>query len=213
MLNLKKALAKKLLAIEAVKLRDQDHLFTWTSGIKSPIYCDNRLTISYPEIRDMIAEGLKELIINDFPEVDIVAATATAGIPHGAWVADRLNKPMVYVRSKTKKHGRENKIEGHFTEGQTVVLIEDLISTGKSSLEAVEALRDSGLIVKKVYAIFTYDFDLMKENFKEQNVAYETLLTYDEMLALAVETDYIDEETKEILSKWSKNPKIFTDSV
>lgn len=212
MLNLKKELAKKLLEIEAVKLRDQDHLFTWTSGIKSPIYCDNRLTISYPEIRKMIASGLKDLILKDFPEVDIVAATATAGIPHGAWVADQLDKPMVYVRSKTKKHGRENKIEGDFKKGDTAVLIEDLISTGKSSLEAVEALRDSGIIVKKVYAIFTYDFDLMKENFNAQNINYETLLTYGDILELAVETNYINEQTKEILSKWSKNPKIFTDS-
>ncbi|MGM0378895.1 MAG: orotate phosphoribosyltransferase [Bacillota bacterium] len=207
---MKTKLAKKLLEIEALKLRGKDNLFTWVSGIKSPIYCDNRLTISYPEIRDLIASELSKKIKKQYPDVDIIAATATAGIPHGAWIAQKLNKPMVYIRSKKKKHGTGNQIEGKFKKGQTTVLIEDLISTGKSSLEAVDALREAGLEVKKVFGIFNYDFDLMKNNFKDKNSSYETLLDYPFLLKVASENDYITKDQRKILEKWSKDPKIFT---
>jgi len=211
MIQMKRALAKALLDIEAVKLRGTDDLFTWVSGIRSPIYCDNRLTISYPKIRKMIAEAIAKRIKEEYPEVDIIAATATAGIPHGAWIADLLEKPLIYVRGSNKKHGRKNKIEGHFEKGKSVVLIEDLISTGKSSLEAVEALVESGLVVEKVYGIFNYNFDSMKEKFEAAEMIFETLIDYELMLQVAVEENYLSEKDEKLLQKWSKNPRIFTD--
>ncbi|MEA1975172.1 MAG: orotate phosphoribosyltransferase, partial [Bacillota bacterium] len=173
---MKRKLAKALLEIEAIKLRGIDDLFTWVSGIKSPIYCDNRLTISYPKIRDLIATEIAKKINSEYPDVDIIAATATAGIPHGAWIAQKLNKPMIYVRGEKKKHGRGNQIEGYYESDNTVVLIEDLISTGKSSLEAVDALNEAGLDTKKVYGIFNYNFESMNEKFKENNMKFETLI-------------------------------------
>jgi len=191
---MKKELANALLEIEAIKLRNIDNLFTWVSGIKSPIYCDNRLTISYPEIRDLIATEIAKKIELEYPDVDVIAATATAGIPHGAWIAQKLNKPMIYVRGEKKKHGRKNQIEGYCELGNTVVLIEDLISTGKSSLEAVDALREEGLIVKKVYGIFNYNFESMYERFKESDMLFETLIDYKEILGFAIDKKYITKE-------------------
>jgi len=208
---MKRALAKALLDIEAIKLRKTDDLFTWVSGIRSPIYCDNRLTISYPKIRKMIATEIAKKIKDEYPSVDIIAATATAGIPHGAWIADILDKPLIYVRGENKKHGRKNKIEGFYEKGKTVVLIEDLISTGKSSLEAVEALIESDLVVEKVYGIFNYNFDSMKEKFKEADVIFETLIDYELMLTVAVEENYLTKADEKLLKKWSKNPRMFTD--
>lgn len=208
---MKKDLAKALLEIKAVKLRGVDNLFTWVSGIKSPIYCDNRLTISYPEIRNLIADEIAKKIKDEYPDVDIIAATATAGIPHGAWIADKLDKPLIYVRGAKKKHGRKNKIEGHYEEGKTVVLIEDLISTGKSSLEAVDALREVGLEMKKVYGIFNYNFKSMYEKFEEKNTIFETLIDYKQMLEVAIEEKYITKDDMKLLSKWSENPRIFVD--
>lgn len=208
---MKKTLAKALLEIEAVKLRNKDDLFTWVSGIKSPIYCDNRLTISYPKIRKMIASEIAKKIQSEYPDVDAIAATATAGIPHGAWIADILEKPLIYVRSKSKKHGRKNKIEGYYEKSQKVVLIEDLISTGKSSLEAVDALVDSGLAVKKVYGIFNYNFDSMKEKFQEANMTFETLIDYNLMLEVAVSEAYLTASDEALLRKWSQNPRMFTE--
>jgi orotate phosphoribosyltransferase len=203
-------LAKALLEIKAIKLTNTDALFTWVSGIKSPIYCDNRLTISYPKVRDLIATEIAKKIDSEYPDIDIIAATATAGIPHGAWIAQKLNKPMVYVRGEKKKHGRKNQIEGYYEEGKTVVLIEDLISTGKSSLEAVEALDEAGLKTEKVYGIFNYNFESMHKKFEEKNMKFETLIDYKEIIKVAIEENYISKEEELLLLKWSKNPRIFT---
>ena len=203
-------LAKALLEIEAIKLRGIDDLFTWVSGIKSPIYCDNRLTISYPRIRDLIASEIAKKIDSEYPDIDIIAATATAGIPHGAWIAQKLNKPMIYVRGEKKKHGRGNQIEGYYESGNTVVLIEDLISTGKSSLEAVDASNEAGLDTRKVYGIFNYNFESMNEKFKEDNMKFETLIDYKEIIKVAIEEEYINEKEEKLLLKWSKNPRVFT---
>lgn len=206
---MKKELCKSLLEIEALKLRKPGNLFTWVSGIKSPIYCDNRLTISYPKVRKLIATEIAKKIEEKYPEIDVIAATATAGIPHGAWIADILDKPMIYVRGSKKKHGRKNQIEGHFEKGDTCVLIEDLISTGKSSLEAVNALREVGLTVEKVFGIFNYDFTSMKENFEKEDMTYETLIDYNDILDVSLEEKYITAEDAKLLSQWSKNPRMF----
>ena len=155
---MKKDIAESLLEIKAVSLRPNDP-FTWTSGIQSPIYCDNRLTLSYPEIRRKIAAGLAEIITEKFPGTDLIAGTATAGIPHAAWVSELLNLPMCYVRSKAKGHGKGNQIEGNAASGQKVVVVEDLISTGGSVITAVEALREAGCNVLGVVSIFTYELE------------------------------------------------------
>ena len=207
----KKDYAKLLLDIEAVAIRGEDQLFTWASGIKSPIYCDNRLTISYPEVRRAIAKGIADLIEKDFKDsFDVVAATATAGIPHGAWVAELLNKPMVYVRSASKDHGKENLIEGLVKKGQRVVLVEDLISTGGSSLKCVEALQKEGVEVIKVYGIFTYGMKEAIERFKLASVPYETLTDYATLLDLLQEEGKFTAEQVERLKLFSENPRIFT---
>lgn len=207
----KKEYAKLLLNIEAVAIRGEDQLFTWASGIKSPIYCDNRLTISYPEVRRAIAKGLVDLIEKDFLDsFDVVAATATAGIPHGAWVAELLNKPMVYVRSSSKDHGKENLIEGIIKKGQRAVLIEDLISTGGSSLKCVEALQKEGVEVLKVYGIFNYGMKEAIDRFKLASVPYETLTDYSTLLDLLQEEGKFTSEQVERLRLFSENPRIFT---
>lgn len=207
----KKDYAKLLLDIEAVAIRGEDQLFTWASGIKSPIYCDNRLTISYPEVRRAIAKGIAALIEKDFKDsFDVVAATATAGIPHGAWVAELLNKPMVYVRSASKDHGKENLIEGLVKKGQRVVLVEDLISTGGSSLKCVDALQKAGVEVVKVYGIFTYGMKEAIERFKLASVPYETLTDYATLLDLLQEEGKFTAEQVERLKLFSENPRIFT---
>lgn len=207
----KRDYAKMLLEVEAVAVRGEDNLFTWASGIKSPIYCDNRLTISYPKVRKAIAKGLSELIEKDFADgFDIVAATATAGIPHGAWIADLLDKPMVYVRSSSKDHGKENLIEGLVKKGQRAVLIEDLISTGGSSLKCVEALQREGVEVIKVYGIFNYAFKEAADRFKLASVAYETLTDYPTLLELLNDEGTITDEQVERLKLFSENPRIFT---
>lgn len=208
MLNQK--IAGMLLDIKAVSIVDEDNLFTWVSGIKSPIYCDNRLTISYPEVRSTIADGFAELIKKQYPDVDVIAGTATAGIPHAAWVADRLNKSMVYVRSASKGHGKGNQIEGVVKPGDKVVLIEDLISTGGSSLKAVDALVEAGAEVVKVLGIFNYNFSKMEKRFAEANVAFETLTDYKTLLPIAIERGYVPADGKEALLKWCENPEIFT---
>lgn len=207
----KKEYAQLLLSIEAVAIRGEDQLFTWASGIKSPIYCDNRLTISYPEVRRAIAKGLVDLIEKDFLDsFDVVAATATAGIPHGAWVAELLNKPMVYVRSSSKDHGKENLIEGIIKKGQRAVLIEDLISTGGSSLKCVEALQKEGVEVLKVYGIFNYGMKEAIDRFKLASVSYETLTDYSTLLDLLQEEGTFTPEQVERLRLFSENPRIFT---
>ena len=174
---MKKEIAEALLEIEAVSLQP-DQPFTWSSGLKSPIYCDNRLTLSYPEVRRKVADGLKNMISEHFPKAEMVAGTATAGIPHAAWVSELLDLPMSYVRSKAKGHGKGNQIEGKVTEGQKVVVVEDLISTGGSVIEAVEALREAGCEVLGVVSIFTYELDKGIQQLKSANITAYSLTDF-----------------------------------
>ena len=194
-------LAKELLAIEAVALRPNDY-FTWTSGIKSPIYCDNRITMSYPSIRKEIAAGMVEVIKEKYPVVEVIAGTATAGIPHAAWVSELLDLPMIYVRDSAKKHGKTNQIEGRVLEGQKVVIIEDLISTGLSSLKVAKALREAGAEVLGVVAIFSYELKKAQAAFEEAGVEYITLTNYPVLVEEAVAIDYIHQDDVEKLLEW-----------
>jgi orotate phosphoribosyltransferase len=201
-------IAKALLEIQAVTLRPHEP-FTWASGIRSPIYCDNRLTMGYPKIREMIADGFVDLIREQFGEVDVIAGTATAGIPHAAWVAQKLHKPMIYVRSSAKKHGKGNLIEGVLKEGQKVVVIEDLISTGGSSLQAVQGVRDAGGDVVGVAAIFTYEFPQATAAFAEAGVPFATLSSYSALLPTAAAENYISADDIELLTRWKEAPEKF----
>ena len=201
---LERKIAKHLLDIEAVALRPNDY-FTWTSGIKSPIYCDNRITMSYPEIRREIAAGMSEVIKAKFPEVEVVAGTATAGIPHAAWVSEVLDLPMIYVRDSAKKHGKTNQIEGRLLEGQKVVIIEDLISTGLSSLKVAKALEEAGAVVLGVVAIFSYELKKAQDAFAADKVEYYTLTNYNYLIEEAVASDYIKQEDVEKLLEWRNN--------
>jgi orotate phosphoribosyltransferase len=207
---LREQIAKKLLEIKAVSLVGTDDLFTWASGIKSPIYCDNRLTMSYPEVRKLIAQGFADRIIEEFGDVDIIAGTATAGIPHAAWVADILNKPMVYVRSTAKEHGKGNQIEGKLAKGQSVFLVEDLFSTGGSSLKAVDALVEAGANVLACGSIFTYNFPEVEKKFTDAGIKQFSLTDYKTLLPIAKEEGYIKAEDFEALKEWSENPRVFT---
>ena len=200
-----KQLAKSLLQINAIILQPKEP-FTWASGWKSPIYCDNRRTLSFPEIRTFIRQGLAKIVNEHFKGANVIAGVATGGIPHGALVAEELGMPFIYVRSTAKKHGRKNKVEGYFNEGQSVILIEDLISSGKSSLEAVEAIRDEGLNVKGIASIFTYGFDTAKQNFIDANCEYMSLCDYNSLIQEAVKTNYINESEIPILKSWRKDP-------
>jgi orotate phosphoribosyltransferase len=206
-LNEDKALkvAEFLLQIKAVKLNPQSP-FTWASGIKSPIYCDNRVTLSYPNIRTFIRQTFAEAILEKYGKPDVIAGVATGGIAQGALVAQELGVPFIYVRSSAKQHGMGNQVEGYFEKGQRVVVIEDLISTGGSSLKAVDALREAGLDVKGLLAIFTYGFDLAKENFKKANCSYITLSNYDVLLKKALENNTISESDLKTLEEWRKAP-------
>ncbi len=204
------AIAKSLLEIKAVSVVDKDNLFTWASGIKSPIYCDNRLTMSYPEVRGMIADGFVAHIEQHYPTVEVIAGTATAGIPHAAWVAERLNLPMVYVRSSAKQHGKGNQIEGRLLKGQRVVLIEDLISTGGSSLAAAAALRQAGAEVMAIIAIFSYNFAEAEQRFAAAKVAYASLTDYRALLPVAVDAGYIGDKDAAELANWRLDPRMFT---
>lgn len=210
MKELDKIIAKKLLQINAIKLSPQNP-FTWASGIKSPIYCDNRVTLSYPAIRKQIKEGFAS-IANNFGKFDHVSGVATAGIAHGALLADFLELPFSYVRSSAKKHGRQNKIEGHIPEGSKILVIEDLISTGGSSIDAVNDLRDAGYEVVGVLAIFTYEFQVARDNFKNANCKFATLSNYTSLLTEAQNEEYITESDVKVLSQWSSNPKEWYDS-
>lgn len=208
---LREQIANHLLDIKAVSLVGPDNLFTWVSGIKSPIYCDNRVTISYPEVRTAIAKGFAQQIASDFPEVQVIAGTATAGIPHAAWVADQLNLPMVYVRAQAKEHGKGNQIEGRLMAGQKVFLIEDLFSTGGSSLKAVEALVASGAEVVGVASIFTYGFPEVAAKFEAAGLKYFSLTDYQTLLPIAESKGYVKAEDLDALKAWSQNPRIFTE--
>ncbi|MBS9365722.1 orotate phosphoribosyltransferase [Listeria welshimeri] len=205
-MSVEKQVAEQLLEIKAVFLKPNDP-FTWASGIKSPIYCDNRLTLGFPKVRQFIAESLAEKIKETFGEVDVVAGTATAGIPHAAWVSDLLDLPMVYVRSKAKEHGKGNQIEGLIAKGQKVVVIEDLISTGGSSLKAVEALEEAGAELLGIAAIFTYGLDKGKKLLAESNTKLITLTNYDELIEVALNKDYVTAEDMATLKEWKKSPE------
>ena len=209
MTEISKAIAKDLLTIEAVFLRPNEP-FTWASGIKSPIYCDNRMTMSYPAVRKAIASGLAAQIKEHFPDVEVIAGTATAGIPHAAWVADILDLPMVYIRSKAKDHGKGNQIEGRITEGQKMVVIEDLISTGGSVLEACEAAAREGANVLGVAAIFTYELPQGVNNFEKAQLPLVTLTNYSTMIDTALEMDYIGKEDIALLQQWKQSPQTWT---
>ncbi len=204
--DIAKKIAESLLQINAIILQPHQP-FKWASGWYSPIYCDNRKTLSYPEIRTNIKQGLAAIIKSHYRGTNMIAGVATAGIPHGALVAEETGKPFIYVRSKAKKHGKQNQIEGFFEEGQSVVLIEDLISSGKSSLDAVRTLKENGLIVKGVVSIFTYGFDEAKENFNKNNTEYMSLCDYKTLLHQAIEQKYINENDLKILENWIKDPK------
>ena len=202
---MKREIAEALLEIEAVSLQP-DNPFTWSSGMKSPIYCDNRLTLSYPSIRRKVAEGLKQLIDEHFPGAEMISGTATAGIPHAAWVSELLDLPMSYVRSKAKGHGKGNQIEGKVTEGQKVVVVEDLISTGGSVIEAVEALREAGCEVLGVVSIFTYGLEKGIQQLKTANVNSYSLTDFTTLATIAEEKGLITSENQKSLVKWQKNP-------
>lgn len=205
-MNVEQSIAKDLLEIEAVFLNPSNP-FTWASGIKSPIYCDNRITMSYPKVRKEIAKGLASKIKEAFPEVQVIAGTATAGIPHAAWVAEILDLPMVYIRSKAKDHGKGNQIEGRIVEGQKMVVIEDLISTGGSVLEAAEAAKREGAAILGVAAIFTYELPKGKANFEKAEIPLMTLTNYSVLIEAALEDRYIDEQELTLLKEWKKDPE------
>jgi len=201
-----KEIAKDLLKIQAVKLSPNEP-FTWASGIKSPIYCDNRLTISYPKIRTAIAKGIAELISERYPKVEVIAGTATAGIPHAAWIAAELDLPLVYVRSKPKDHGRGKQIEGVLHPGAKTVVIDDLLSTGGSVLKAVKAAQNEGADVLGVGAIFSYQLQAIVDNFRQADLSYFTLTNFSELLEAAVETNYISTTERAALEKWRHDPE------
>ena len=205
-MTIAKEVAKSLLDIKAVSLSPQDP-FTWASGIRSPIYCDNRVTMSYPAVRKQIAQGLADLIKEKYPDAEVIAGTATAGIPHAAWIADILGLPMVYIRSKAKDHGTGRKIEGKITEGQKMVVVEDLISTGGSVIEASKAAELEGANVLGSVAIFTYELAKGTKNFADAGLAIDTLSNYSTLLEVAHETSYITEAEMDLLKDWSKDPE------
>lgn len=203
--TLKRVFASKLLNVKAIKLQPENP-FTWASGWKSPFYCDNRKTLSYPELRNYVKLELVHAVLENFPEAEAVAGVATGAIAQGALVADELNLPFVYVRSKPKDHGLENLIEGELKPGMKVVVVEDLISTGGSSLKAVEAIRKNGCEVIGMVASYTYGFDIAKKAFEDANVKLVTLTDYEHVVAEAHETGYIKPEDVEVLHEWRKDP-------
>lgn len=198
--------AEFLLKVKAVKLNNE-HPFTWASGRKSPIYCDNRVTLSYPEIRTFIRQRFVEIVTEQWGDVDVIAGVATGGIAQGALVAQDLGKPFVYVRSEQKSHGLTNQIEGEVHSGQSVVVIEDLVSTGKSSLIAVRALREKGCIVKGMAAIFTYGLQVAADNFAAEDVELVTLTDYDTLVQVAQQHEYVRPEDFDSLAAWRQNPE------
>ncbi|UAL54192.1 MULTISPECIES: orotate phosphoribosyltransferase [Metabacillus] len=202
---MKHQIAEQLLKIEAVFLSPNEP-FTWSSGLKSPIYCDNRLTLSYPEVRKDIAKGLTKLIREEYPQAEMIAGTATAGIPHAAWVSDLLNLPMCYVRSKPKGHGKGNQIEGKVHEGQKVVVVEDLISTGGSVITAVQALREAGCEVIGVVSIFTYELQKGAEMLEDAGIHAVSLTDYSSLIDVALKKGAIEKKDLEKLIKWRENP-------
>ncbi len=203
--NLKKDFAQRLLDIKAIKLQPNDP-FTWASGWKSPFYCDNRKTLSYPALRNYVKLELTHAVLEHFAEAEAIAGVATGAIPQGALVADALNLPFVYIRNKPKDHGLENLIEGELQPGTKVVVVEDLISTGGSSLKAVEAVRKSGSEVIGMVASYTYGFPIARQAFEEAGVQLITLTDYEHVVAKALETGYIAESDVALLNEWRKDP-------
>lgn len=203
-----KQTAQSLLQIKAIKLSPAN-LFTWASGWHSPIYCDNRKILSFPETRKMVYENFAEMIAAKYPEADIIAGVATGAIAHGVLVAEKMGKPFIYVRSAPKGHGLGNQIEGNLPEGAKVVVVEDLVSTGISSLSAVEALRAAGAEVLGMVAIFTYGFPIAAEAFAKAGVTLDTLSNYETLIELAAEEGYVSESDLEFLGEWRKAPDKF----
>jgi orotate phosphoribosyltransferase len=199
-------ISEYLLQIKAVKLNAKEP-FTWASGLKSPIYCDNRKTLSFPKIRTYIRQQFVNIINDEYGSVDLIAGVATGAIAHGVLVAQELGLPFVYVRSAEKRHGLENLIEGYYESGQSVVVIEDLVSTGKSSLNAVDALKAAGLKVKGMVAIFSYNLEKATENFKKTKCQLITLSNYEELILQAVQNNYISEKDHKSLVKWREYPE------
>lgn len=205
-MSIEKTVAKNLLDIKAVSLQPNDS-FTWASGIKSPIYCDNRLVLSFPEKRSVVVQGFVELIQKEYSEAEVIVGTATAGIPWGAMVADKMEKPFGYVRSSNKTHGKGNKIEGKIEKGAKVVVVEDLISTGGSVKDVILSLREAGAEVLGVVAIFTYLLPASSELFDSIACSFKTLSNYDVLIDVALENAYIKENDLEKLKAWKKDPK------
>ena len=204
-MNNKKTIAEKLLQINAIKL-SPDKPFTWASGWKSPIYCDNRKSLSFPLVRDLIKTEMCNAISASFPKANLLAGVATAGIAWGAMAADQLKLPYIYVRPKPKEHGLGNQIEGYYEKGMKVVVIEDLISTGKSSLEVVQVLKNSGLEVDGLVSIFNYGFYEAVEAFKQVDVTYNSLTDYSTLIALAIEKGIVSADEEKTLLEWRENP-------
>ncbi|TFJ42923.1 orotate phosphoribosyltransferase [Carnobacterium divergens] len=204
-MSIEKKIAQDLLEIKAVSLSPNEP-YTWASGIKSPIYCDNRITMSYPSVRREIARGLAELIKRDYPEAEVIAGTATAGIPHAAWVAEILDLPMVYIRGKAKDHGKGNQIEGRITKNQKMVIIEDLISTGGSVIDAAVAAKNEGADVIGAAAIFTYELPKGIENFKKHQLSFATLTNYSTLIDVALELGTIEANDLNLLKEWKQDP-------
>jgi len=203
--EIEQQVAEYLLQIKAIKLQP-DQPFTWASGWKSPIYCDNRVTLSYPSIRTYIRQNLCKIIQEEFGAVGCIAGVATAGIPQGALVAQELGLPFIYVRAKPKDHGTGNLIEGELMPGKRIAVVEDLISTGKSSLQAVQALRDAGYEVAGLAAIFSYGFDVATENFRQAQCRFVTLSNYKALLKFAEQKQYITTDSMDLLQQWRNNP-------
>jgi orotate phosphoribosyltransferase len=203
--SLAKEIAQELLAIGAIKLQPENP-FTWASGWNSPIYCDNRLSLSFPTLRTRIKESLARMIRERFPETEVIAGVATAGIPQGALVAEALGLPMIYVRSKSKGHGLENQIEGKLNAGQKVIVVEDLVSTGGSSLKAIEALRSAGAEIAGMVSIFTYDFTIAREAMESNDVNLCYLSDYPTLIEYAVEQGQLKPELVETLNAWREDP-------
>ncbi len=201
-----KEIALDLLDINAVILRPNDP-FTWSSGWNSPIYCDNRLTMRYPKIRKKIAKKFVDFISEKYADIDVITGTATAGIPHAAWVAENMDKPMSYVRAKAKAYGLGNQIEGGIQKGETTVVIEDLISTGGSAISVVEALQFIGAEIEAVLSIFTYGFDKAVTRFEKANVPMFTLTDYSTLIEVASENDFVNKSDLETLAEWRKSPE------
>ncbi|MCK4662509.1 MAG: orotate phosphoribosyltransferase [Bacteroidales bacterium] len=204
--NLSRNIAQNLLQIKAIKFNTTNP-FIWASGIKSPIYCDNRKTLSFPKVRNIIKKAFVEIIKENFPDTEIIAGVATGAIAQGALVADELNLSFIYVRPDAKSHGLKNMIEGTIEKGKKVVVVEDLISTGGSSLKAVDAIRKEECEILGMVAIFTYGFNVAKENFKKSNCKLITLSNYDDLIKLAEETGYIEKKELSTLIEWKKNPE------